>query len=97
MLKELVKYVARFSKRTNMGKSLRAVRVVGVRQFQSQKPRRVYDLTVAHEHVFFAEGVLVHNCADAFQYLCLHANPSFSYQMRQRPKVDVKPAGYRYV
>ena len=37
------------------------------------------------------------HCADAMQYLCLHANPSFSYQMRQRPKVDVKPAGYRYV
>ena len=97
MLKELVKFVARFSKRISMGRSLRVVKVVGVRHFQSQEPRRVYDLTVAHEHVFFAEGVLVHNCADAMQYLCLHANPSFSYQMRQRPKVDVKPAGYRYV
>ena len=29
---------------------------------------RVYDLTVADEHVFYANGILVGNCHDAIQY-----------------------------
>ena len=39
-----------------------------VRSLQGDE-RRVYDLTVEDQHVFFAEGVLVSNCADALQYL----------------------------
>lgn len=30
---------------------------------------RVFDLTVEREHVFFANGLLVHNCADNIRYL----------------------------
>jgi intein/homing endonuclease len=30
----------------------------------------VYDLTVEGAHEFFANGVLVHNCADALRYGC---------------------------
>ena len=33
------------------------------------EPRRVYDLTVADAHCFFANGILVSNCHDALQYL----------------------------
>lgn len=34
----------------------------------------VYDLTVANEHCFYANGLLVSNCAEAAQYLALHYN-----------------------
>jgi len=30
--------------------------------------RKVYDITVEHDHEFFANGVLVHNCIDALRY-----------------------------
>jgi hypothetical protein len=32
-------------------------------------PTRVYDLTVEGAHVFYANGILVHNCHDALQYV----------------------------
>jgi hypothetical protein len=32
----------------------------------------VYDLEVDGAHCFFANGVLVHNCHDALQYVCLY-------------------------
>jgi hypothetical protein len=31
--------------------------------------RQVYDLTVANEHCYYANGVLVHNCTQALRYL----------------------------
>lgn len=31
---------------------------------------RVYDLTVEGAHEYFANGILVHNCMDAFRYGC---------------------------
>ncbi len=37
----------------------------------------VYDLTVEDAHCFYANGVLVHNCADALQYACLGFMPNF--------------------
>jgi hypothetical protein len=34
----------------------------------------VYDLTVEDEHCFVANGILVHNCHDVWQYIALHVN-----------------------
>jgi hypothetical protein len=31
----------------------------------------VYDLTVESAHVFYANGILVSNCHDANQYMCM--------------------------
>lgn len=49
-------------------KPRRAPRLVGVRHSLSAS---VYDLTVEDAHTFYAEGLLVHNCNDALQYLAL--------------------------
>ena len=57
---------------------------------------RVYDLTVADEHVFYANGILTFNCADAHQYACLHFNPFTAQLQRRTPRRDVKKAAYVY-
>lgn len=38
-----------------------------------KRPRRVYDIEVEEAHEYFANGILVHNCMDAFRYWCLAA------------------------
>lgn len=53
-------------------KQKRAVRLVERQRFQGQN-EKVYDLTVAEEHCFYAGDILVHNCGDAVQYLCSQA------------------------
>jgi hypothetical protein len=40
--------------------------VVSIRKCEQDVP--VHDLTVEGEHEFFANGILVHNCADALRY-----------------------------
>ena len=89
-------FAGKLSVLTNMLRRKRAVTIVGVKRYQSPKPIRVYDLTVEKEHVFYANGVLVSNCADSLQYLCLHANPSYAVHSRARGAVEVKRANYRY-
>lgn len=55
---------------TSIPKSRLAPEVVGQKRVQGQE--KVYDLTVEGAHCFYAEGVLVGNCHDALQYLCLY-------------------------
>lgn len=45
---------------------------------------RVYDLTVADEHVFYADGVLVGNCHDAIQYMALGFTDGAAREARAR-------------
>ncbi|GAG81673.1 unnamed protein product [marine sediment metagenome] len=33
----------------------------------------VYDLHIDHNHEYFADGVLVHNCSDSFDYFITEA------------------------
>lgn len=44
----------------------------------------VYDLTVADEHVFYANGVLVGNCHDAIQYMALGFTDGAAREARAR-------------
>jgi hypothetical protein len=39
---------------------------------QNEKQKHdVYNLTVDEVHEYFANGILVHNCADSFVYACM--------------------------
>ena len=58
--------VEAYSDGTNTTKPQHAVRLV--RRKTVTETVRVYDLTVADEHVFYANGILVGNCHDAIQY-----------------------------
>lgn len=58
-------YAERIGQLTNTKKLKRVAAVVRI-----SCGVRVFDLTVKTSHCFFANGVLVHNCADALQYLC---------------------------
>lgn len=55
----------------------------------------VYDLTVDEQHVFYANGVLVHNCAESAQYACLHYNMPAMPVRKTRSRAPVRP-GYVY-
>jgi phage terminase large subunit len=48
-----------------------AVGIAKLRRYESAVP--VYDLTVAHHHCYFANGILVSN-SDAFRYACIVAD-----------------------
>lgn len=37
-------------------------------QIEDQGKQEVFDLTVANDHEYFANGLLVHNCMDALRY-----------------------------
>lgn len=53
---------------------------------------KVYDITVADDHEFFANGVLVHNCSDAFDYaLCLFVQKSW-YKYKRGGNDNPAPA-----
>ena len=78
----LALFVAQRLKQTNTQKQKHAVTVVGVKPLDA--PVNVYDLTVADQHCFYAEGVLVHNCHDALQYLCL----KFALPQTQRSRTQ---------
>ena len=60
-----------------------ALRIVGARPLPQ---RAVYNLTVEGSPVFFANGVLVHNC----QYLALHANQGVLGDAWQTRAVEVQ-------
>jgi phage terminase large subunit len=67
MLSVLVSNVGWPSKLTSTATGPLAVgRVVSV--LHGGNAARVYDLTVAEQHEFFANGILVHNCMDAMRY-----------------------------
>lgn len=71
MNSERVLGVAQSSPPTNTKKPL-AVAVLVARNYIVE-PVRVYDLTIADDHEFYADGVLVGNCHDAAQYAFLVA------------------------
>lgn len=50
-----------------------ATAVAAVDLLRLVDPIRVYDLTVDEAHCFYAQGILVHNCADALQYMLVGA------------------------
>lgn len=54
--------------------------------------RRVYDLTVDEAHEFYANGVLVGNCADAFQYAIAVIDGGFAGSQTQKRR-QVQRAG----
>jgi hypothetical protein len=58
-----------FSPSTGTEKPKPVVWLARKRYFQNTA--RVYDLTVDDQHQFYANGILVHNCGDAFGYLLL--------------------------
>jgi hypothetical protein len=50
----------------------------------------VYDLTVSDAHCFYANGILVSNCQDAIQYVCLElASTSIVKEKSQDKKIDM--------
>ncbi|HOK47935.1 MAG TPA: hypothetical protein PLK67_18460 [Bryobacteraceae bacterium] len=62
-----VKYAELLFAATNTRLEKRALRLVAT--VPLALPERVYNLTVADQEMYYANGILVHNC----QYLCLHA------------------------
>lgn len=75
---------------TSTSKQKHAVRLVGKKRLAAQNAR-VYDLTVDTDHCFYANGILVHNCGDALQYLALHFNDtSGGGDMRTKAKPVTK-------
>lgn len=74
---------------TGMHEKLHAVRLVQMRRLEGRR-EKVYDLTVERSHTFFANGVLVHNCADNLRYIAVAADQmvdgGYSYAA---PDVDV--------
>lgn len=68
MSSELVLFARRVLQSIGIVKG-RPVDIVVVSKLYEKKHLRVYDLTVAGAHVFYANGVLVSNCHDAIQYM----------------------------
>ena len=89
----------RSSPSTSTPKPVHAVRVVQVKH--SHERRDIYDLTVEPSHCFFANGILVHNCQDAVQYVAMHlegtpesADNSTRRRGRKRPVRKANWKGY---
>jgi hypothetical protein len=89
---EIASFVTESSLPTNTPRSKPAVKVVGVKR--SPILSDVYDLTVADQHCFFAEGVLVHNCHDALQYICLYLREGAKGRVVRQPTNIPKAAGW---
>ena len=71
MLKLVVKYAKyRLLKISTQNKSL--AHVVALENLE--RAEDVYDLTIEKDHEYFANGLLVHNCLDAFRYILNLAN-----------------------
>lgn len=63
--KEPANFAQKNTRQTNIvGRKIVALVVL------KRKDDRVYDLTVEDEHEYFANGLLVHNCMNAFEYAC---------------------------
>jgi intein/homing endonuclease len=67
-LQNPVKCVARNTKQDMPGCQGFVIKTVS-NEAETQGLERVYDLTVMGEHEYFANGLLVHNCMDAFRYI----------------------------
>jgi hypothetical protein len=64
----IVAYAKSYSLVVNM--LLRKHVVKSVRVYQPVEPKEVYDLTIEHDHCYYANGCLVSN-SDAFRYMCV--------------------------
>lgn len=85
------------SQPTSTHEQKHVLRLAGKRRFRVENVP-VYDLTVDEQHVFYANGVLVHNCAESLQYACLHYNEARTRDLLGAGKRrEVKVSGYRYV
>ena len=82
MLTRLARTAAEHSAATNTTKQQHVARLVRRDIVDGSKP--VYDLTVADEHVFYANGVLVGNCHDAIQYMALGFTDGAAREARAR-------------
>lgn len=71
MLREIVLSAIKFLSAIRTQKQRHAVRIVQIKPLE--KRTDVYDLEVEDAHCFFANGILVHNCQDATQYICSRA------------------------
>lgn len=80
---------------TSTSKPAHAAKLVGKRHYPG--PAKVYDLTVAEEHCFYAGGILVSNCGDAVQYLALHYNATTDPWQHKAQRRTVRPSTHRYV
>ena len=60
-------------------------------------PHRVYNLTTERTHVYYAGGLLVHNC-DSFTYACLHADggQAFGGNLTTSARREVKKMTYAW-
>lgn len=47
--------------------TIEEISLTGV-EMRKESSQRVYDLEIENEHEYFANGILVHNCLDAFRY-----------------------------
>lgn len=94
MNRGLVRYAKDYSRVTNIPRKKRAVRIVGKRPLPLVTS--VYNIQVADANVFYAEGVLVHNC-DGLQYLALHADggATFGRQLLQPTRREIKGVSSR--
>lgn len=72
MKREHALFVKNCSRRTDIvnNDSVVCLAVQSIEEVSRSK-QRVYDLTVADCHEYFANGVLAHNCMDASNYLCV--------------------------
>ena len=82
ILKSLVSFAVRCLERISTQRRKRAALPVQARALEDQKVKllskkyitgsqKVYDLTVEDAHCFYADGILVSNCHDALQYVCV--------------------------
>jgi len=84
-------YAQVISKLIATGRLRRAPKIVSVSTSQ-QSPQRVYDLTVAQAHSFYAAGVWVSNCAEALQYLMLHIHSASGSTLLERREIKTVSA-----
>lgn len=58
---------------------------------------RVYNMTTERTHVYYANGVLNHNC-DSLQYACLHADNGSAFGAKHvSSRKEIKPYSFAYV
>ena len=81
MKKENAKYAEKNLQQINIHQQKLAQKNVRVSSFGKQEEKIVYNLSVAEQPEYFANGILVHNCHDMIRYYCMS---------RPRPKMNNK-------
>lgn len=80
----VVKSAERASAAISTRQERRALKLVAIAPSASPEP--VYNLTVSEQEMYYAEGVLVHNC----QYLCMHAEAVAGGKLLSQKRREVK-------